>query len=129
MDGQLDFNNNRLLKGLVIILVLLFAFILIKYSQVKTQNNNLEDAYEKKLQQEISKKEAIIATIKIEIEESKQAIILLEDKQDQYKHSLDSLFKVKQRFKTIYRDRIIELESFNSIEIENYWKTKFRIDE
>ena len=129
MDVQLDLKNNRLLKWLVVILVLLIAFMLIKYAQVRSENKSLEKAYEKRLQDEISEKESLIKDHKAQIEVSKNTIFVLEKQQDQYKHSLDSLSALKQRVKTVYKDRIIELESFSSLEIENYWKHKFSIDE
>jgi hypothetical protein len=49
----------------------------------------------------------------------------LEEKQAQYEHSLDSLKAVKQKVKTVYRDKIIEVNNFDSQQIEDYWKKKF----
>ena len=129
MDVGEGFKDNRLLKGLVVVLVLMFVFMLIKYAQVKNDNKSLEAAYEEKLQKEISQKELLIETYLLEIETSKNTIISLKNQRVQYKHSLDSLSAVKQRIRTIYKEKIVEIETFNSIEIENYWKNKFKIDE
>lgn len=126
---MLAIKENRHLKGLVIVLVLLSAFLLIKYAKSNSENKSLEEAYEQKLQDEIESKETVIKDLKSQIKFSKETISDLESRQDQYEHSLDSLSALKRRIKTIYIDRIVEVETFNATEVENYWKNKFSIDE
>jgi chromosome segregation ATPase len=129
MDVNFDWNDNRVLKGVLAFLAILLVVILIKFSQIKKENNHLQDAYEQKLQKEIAAKEKVIESYKEQIADSKKVIADLEIKQTQYEHSLDSLSTLKQRVKTIYKDRIIELQTFHSSDIEDYWRNKFRIDE
>ena len=77
------------------------------------------------MKQQIEKSEVKIKKYELEIQAKKIRILQLEVQQVQYEHSLDSLQKVKQKVRTIFKDRIVKVNGFNSLEIEDYWKKKF----
>lgn len=129
MDVHFDWNDNRAVKAVLAFLAIVLVVLFMKFLQIKKENNHLQDAYERKLQKEIAAKEKVIESYKEQIADSKKVIADLEIKQTQYEHSLDSLSALKQRVKTIYKDRLVELQTFHSSDIEDYWRNKFRIDE
>ena len=112
----------KLFTTLLLIVVFLLFF---KLLSVRGTNNSLEKQYKKQLKQQIEKSEVKIKKYELEIQAKKIRILQLEVQQVQYEHSLDSLQKVKQKVRTIFKDRIVKVNGFNSLEIEDYWKKKF----
>ena len=126
MGVHFDWNDNRALKGVLAFLAIILVVLLMKFLQIKKENNHLQDAYEQKLQKEIAAKEKVIERYKEQIADSKKAIKDLEIKQTQYEHSLDSLSALKQRTKTVYKEKIIKVNDFSGKEVEDYWRNRLK---
>lgn len=88
-------------------------------------NTNIEKAYQNKMEELRNVSDSKIKKYEAEIQTKKGIILQLTEKQVQDEHSLDSLKSVKQKIKTVFRDRIIEVKNFDSQQIEDYWKKKF----
>ena len=118
-------NKETLYKFLTTLLLVVVVLLFFKLLSVRGTNNSLEKQYKKQLKQQIEKSEAKIKKYELEIQAKKIRILQLEVKQVQYEHSLDSLKAVKEKIRTVYKEKIVRVNGFNSIEIEDYWKNKF----
>ena len=96
-----------------------------KLYNLSKANTDIEKAYQNKMEELRNLSDSKIKNYEAEIQSKKSMILQLEEKQAQYEHSLDSLKAVKQKVKTVYRDKIIEVKNFDSQQIEDYWKNKF----
>ena len=129
MKISVEWNKTMTYKLLFGVALLLLVFISVRLLRVQKNLNGLEDVYQKKLEAEINERRESIEELEAVIERSKVIILDLEEKQTQYEHSLDSLSALKQRTKTIYKDRIKRVDNFNGVEVENYWKDRLKKNE
>lgn len=112
-------------KTLAIIFGIALIILCMKVYNLSRVNTKIEKAYQNKMKELRNLSDSKIKNYETEIQNKKGIIFQLEEKQAQYEHSLDSLKVVKQKVKTIYRDKIIEVNNFDSQQIEDYWKNKF----
>lgn len=129
MKISVEWNKTMTYKLLFGVALLLLVFISVRLLRVQKNLNGLEGVYQKKLEAEINQRRKSIEELEAVIERSKVIILDLEEKQTQYEHSLDSLSALKQRTKTIYKDRIKRVDNFNGVEVENYWKDRLKKNE
>ena len=112
-------------KALAIFLSVVLIILCMKLYNLSKANTDIEKAYQNKMEELRNLSDSKIKNYEAEIQSKKSMILQLEEKQAQYEHSLDSLKAVKQKVKTVYRDKIIEVKNFDSQQIEDYWKNKF----
>jgi predicted nuclease with TOPRIM domain len=112
-------------KALAIFLSVVLIILCMKLYNLNRANTDIEKAYQNKMEELRNLSDSKIKNYEAEIQSKKGIILQLEEKQAQYEHSLDSLKAVKQKIKTVYRDRVIEVKNFDSQQIEDYWKNKF----
>jgi hypothetical protein len=112
-------------KALAIFLSVVLIILCMKLYNLSKANTDIEKAYKNKMEELRNLSDSKIKNYEAEIQSKKSMILQLEEKQAQYEHSLDSLKAVKQKVKTVYRDKIIEVKNFDSQQIEDYWKNKF----
>lgn len=121
----MEITKELLLKSISTVLLVLFILFFIKFVNLSSLHNGIKKEYEKTLKEQIKKSELKIKKFTIEVERKELKILQLEKKQKHYEHSLDSLKLVKQKINTVYREKIIKVKNFNSLEIEDYWRNKF----
>lgn len=124
MKSEFEWSKVKTFRLVSYFLSLICVFLIIKFVKVSSENKILREQYEEKLEREISKKEKLIESYKLQIDLSKRTILRLQNKQTQYEHSLDSLSALKQRTKTVYKEKIIKVDNFNGKELENYFRNK-----
>lgn len=129
MRVNIEWNKTMTYKLLFGVVLLLLIFISVRLLRVQKNLNGLEDVYQKKLQTEINEKREAIEELQAVIKRSKEVISDLKVKQTQYEHSLDSLSALKQRTKTIYKEKIVRVNNFSGVEVENYWKERLKKNE
>lgn len=93
--------------------------------QLDKNNSELLEDYKKKLKDEVNYRNEVITELEESNERSKAIILNLENENNDYVHRLDSLKALKQRIKTIYIEKIIEVNNYTVLEVEEYWKNKF----
>jgi hypothetical protein len=121
----MTFDLKFMYKVLTTFLFVVSILLCIKLYKLSSVNTDIEKAYQKKMEELRNVSDSKIKKYETEIQSKKGIILQLEEKQAQYEHSLDSLKAVKQKIKTVYRDRVIEVKNFDSQQIEDYWKNKF----
>lgn len=124
MRVNIEWNKTMTYKLLFGVVLLLLIFISVRLLRVQKNLNGLEDVYQKKLQTEINERREAIEELQAVIKRSKEVISDLKVKQTQYEHSLDSLSALKQRTRTIYKEKIVRVNNFSGVEVENYWKER-----
>lgn len=112
-------------KALAIFLSVVLIILCMKLYNLSRANTDIEKAYQNKMEELRNLSDSKIKNYEAEIQSKKVIILQLEEKQAQYEHSLDSLKAVKQKVKTVYKDKIIKVKNFDSQQIEDYWKNKF----
>jgi predicted nuclease with TOPRIM domain len=112
-------------KALAIFLSVVLIILCMKLYNLSRANTDIEKAYQNKMEELRNLSDSKIKNYEAEIQSKKGMILQLEEKQAQYEHSLDSLKAVKQKVKTVYKDKIIKVKNFDSQQIEDYWKNKF----
>ena len=126
MESEFEWSKVKTFRLVCYFLSLICVFLIIKFIKVSSENKTLREQYEEKLEREISKKEKLIDSYKLQIDLSKKTILRLQNKQTQYEHSLDSLSALKQRTKTVYKEKIIKVNDFSGKEVEDYWRNRLK---
>lgn len=126
MESEFEWSKVKTFRLVSYFLSFICVFLIIKFIKVSSENKTLREHYEEKLEREISNKEKLIESYKLEIDLSKKTILRLQNKQTQYEHSLDSLGALKQRTKTVYKEKIIKVNDFSGVEVEDYWRSRLK---
>jgi hypothetical protein len=113
-------------KAIAVFFIVLSGILFYQYNNINKRSNDIIEDYKNYVQEQkvISIKK--IAKLEKEIVETNKYIIALKNNQERYEHSIDSLKLVKNKIKVIYKEKIIEVNSFDNKQVEDYFIYKFQ---
>lgn len=115
-------SKKAFIYSLVVCLILSWVIMLINTYKTRNhikQNDSTIEYFKKE-------KDSIIQAKKLNIEKLLKQNQFLESHISKSKQTIDSLNKVKQEIKIVYREKINEIKSLNANQIVNYWDNELK---
>jgi hypothetical protein len=115
-------NKERLLTWALTVSCLVLLYL---WFSEKANTRNLRSSTHKIIEEIKASKDSIIHARTLENANLRNAVKLLDFELQISESRYDSLELVKSEIKTVYIEKIKEIETFNSKELEKYWKDEF----